>query len=141
MTDRWHVVLQTLKARFDAEARTEELAEFLSREGFDRRQSGEIVARFRAETGRRALLSNPTPGQPPLRVLGPHEWGRFTPEAWGRLLALSAGGLLSPHDFERLIDRALEQGDGRVDLAAVRAILEGIGLADPAGDTAPLTIH
>ena len=141
MTDRWHAVLQTLRARFDAEARTEELAEFLSREGFDRRQIGEIVARFRAESTRGALRAEPLSDQPPLRVLGPHEWGRFTPEAWGRLLALNAGGLLSPHDFERLIDRALEQGDGRVDLAAVRVILEGVGLADPAGDAAPLTIH
>ena len=141
MTDRWHVLLQTLKARFHAEARTEELAAFLSREGFDRRQIGEIVARFRAETERRATLVEPMPGQPSVRVLGPHEWGRFTPEAWGRLLALNAGGFLSPHDFERLIDRALEQGDGRVDLAAVRAILEGIGLADPTSDAAPLTIH
>lgn len=141
MTDRWHAVLQTLRARFEPDTRTEELAAFLSREGFDRRQIGEIVARFRAESAPRATAAEPLAGPPPLRVLGPHEWGRFTPEAWGRLLALNAGGLLSPHDFERLIDRALEQGDGRVDLAAVRAILEGIGLADPEGDAPPLTIH
>ena len=64
MTDRWHVLLQTLKARFDAGARTEELAAFLSREGFDRRQIDEIVARFRAETERRATPLSAETGIP-----------------------------------------------------------------------------
>src|SRR6185436_12824740 len=50
------------------------------------------------------------------RVPGPHERGRFAPEAWGHLLALRGSGLLSASDFEQLIDRVLGQVEGRVAL-------------------------
>jgi hypothetical protein len=73
-------------------------------------------------------------------VLGPHEWGRFTPDAWGRLLALSSSGALTTGEFERLIERALEMGEGRVDLPGLRALLDGIGLGDAEADPAT-TIH
>ena len=45
------------------------------------------------------------------RVLGPHERGRFAPEAWGHLIALSGSGLLTSAELEQLIERALVQID------------------------------
>jgi hypothetical protein len=55
------------------------------------------------------------------------------------VLQLSAGGLLPAPDLERLIDHALDHGGGRVDLPALRAVLDGVGLTDAAGDQT--TIH
>ena len=151
MSDRFEAVLLTLRARFAADAATDEIIAFLAAEGFDRRQIGEIVARFRADaaprrSGRAELADAGPAGRaaqspPPVRVHGPHERGRFTPEAWGRLLLLGADGRLSPKDLERVIDRALEQGDGRVDLPALRAVLDRIGLGDAGADPDPMTIH
>jgi uncharacterized protein Smg (DUF494 family) len=74
------------------------------------------------------------------RVLGPHERGRFAPEAWGHLLALRGSGLLSATDFETVIDRVLAQIDGRVALDDVRAILEGAGLGDDPGSSS-VSVH
>lgn len=61
------------------------------------------------------------------RVLGPHERGRFAPEAWGHLLSLRGAGVLSAGDFEHVVDRALAQFDGRIALDDLRALLEGAG--------------
>lgn len=69
------------------------------------------------------------------RVLGPHERGRFAPEAWGHLLALRGSGLLSVTDFETVIDRVLAQIEGRIALDDVRAILDGAGLGDDPGSS------
>ncbi len=69
------------------------------------------------------------------RVLGPHERGRFAPEAWGHLLALRGSGLLSVTDFETVIDRVLAQIEGRIALDDVRAILDGAGLGDDQGSS------
>jgi uncharacterized protein Smg (DUF494 family) len=151
MSDRIPAILQALRARFGATATTDDLADHLAAEGFDRRQIDEIVARFRAQVRDERGAADPHAAdpdedagrdrQPPVRVLGPHEWGRFTPEAWGRLLALGADGAISTLDFERLIDRALEQGEGRVDLPGLRALLDGIGIGDPDAAADALTIH
>ena len=71
------------------------------------------------------------------RVPGPHERGRFAPEAWGHLLALRGSGMLSASDFEHVIDRVLGQIEGRVALEDVRALLDGVGLGDdPNGQSA-----
>jgi hypothetical protein len=43
------------------------------------------------------------------RVLGPHERGRFAPDAWGHLLALSGSGALNAAELEHIIERALLQ--------------------------------
>ena len=61
------------------------------------------------------------------RVLGPHERGRFAPEAWGHLIALSGSGLLSAAELEQLIERALQQIDGRIAIDDIRALMEGVG--------------
>jgi uncharacterized protein Smg (DUF494 family) len=147
MSDRLEAVLVSLRARFGADTATEELTAYLAAQGFDRRQIGEIVARFRADLAQRRRDDAPVPSAvrpaspPPVRVAGPHEWGRFTPEAWGRVLRLSASGLLTAPDLERLLERAVEQGEGRVDLAALHAVLDGVGLGDLGADVDPTTIH
>ena len=58
------------------------------------------------------------------RVLGPHEVGRFAPEAWGHLLALSSAGALSGPEMEHVIERALLQFEGRIALDDLRALIE-----------------
>lgn len=76
---------------------------------------------------------------PPFRVQGPHERGRFTPEAWGQLLALRGSGLLSTLDLEVVIERAMQAVDGRVALEDLHLLLAGTGLAE--GDDAHPGIH
>ena len=145
MSDRIEALLESLRARFRPDAPTRDLAEFLAGEGVEQGEIAEIVRRFRAgaaaiaPTGA-AARAGAAERRPPVRVLGPHEWGRFTPDAWGRLLALGASGALTTGEFERLIERALEMGEGRVDLPGLRALLDGIGLGDAEADPAT-TIH
>lgn len=75
------------------------------------------------------------------RVLGPHERGRFAPEAWGHLLALSGSGAINPAELEHIIERALIQFDGRIALDDLRSLMEGPGYVEgpPAGDNQ--TVH
>lgn len=87
-----------------------------------------------------AATPGPTSAEPavrPLRAWAPHERARFTPEAWGRLLALRAAGL-GDHEFEHLVDRAFLQLDGPVTLPELRALL---GDALGPGETDPATVH
>ena len=74
------------------------------------------------------------------RILGPHERGRFAPDAWGQLLALSRSGVVSAAELEQLIERALVQIDGRIALDDLRALVEGAGLPAPSTD-ARETVH
>jgi uncharacterized protein Smg (DUF494 family) len=74
------------------------------------------------------------------RILGPHERGRFAPEAWGQLLALSRNGVVTSAELEQLIERALVQIDGRIALDDLRALAEGAGLSAPATEGRE-TIH
>lgn len=68
------------------------------------------------------------------RILGPHERGRFSPEAWGQLLALSRTGAVTSPELEQLIERALVQIDGRIALDDLRVLVEGSGLSAPASE-------
>ena len=74
------------------------------------------------------------------RVLGPHERGRFAPEAWGHLLMLSGSGALSALELEHVIERALAQFDGRIALDDLRSLMEATGLGGAAGDEGA-TVH
>jgi Smg protein len=74
------------------------------------------------------------------RILGPHERGRFAPEAWGQLLALSRSGSVTASELELLIERALVQIDGRIALEDLRALVEGAGLTAPVAE-GPETVH
>ena len=157
MSDRWDALRAALRTRFSAAAPVAELASFLAAEGLDEGQIGEVLAGFATDPDgelaghdqRAAAPATDGPGAaprtgaplPPLRVPGPHEWGRFTPEAWGRVLQLNAGGILAASDLERVLDHALDHGGGRVDLSVLRAVLDGVGLADAGAHSDPTTIH
>ena len=65
-----------------------------------------------------------------VRVQGPHEHGRFSPEAWGLLLALRGSGALDGTELEQVIERALVQFEGRIAIDDLRALLDGAGLDD-----------
>ena len=74
------------------------------------------------------------------RVLGPHERGRFAPDAWGELLALARTGKVNATELEQLIERALVQIDGRIALDDLRILVEGAGIAPPTVE-ARETVH
>ena len=76
-----------------------------------------------------------------LRVMGPHERGRFSAEAWGHLLSLTGAGILSPAELEQVIDRALSHVEGRIALDDVRSLLEGAGLEEHGSGPEQMTIH
>jgi len=76
-----------------------------------------------------------------IRILGPHERGRFAPEAWGYLLALESTGALSPLELESVIERALSQVDGRITRDDLHTLLEGFGFDDPRSSEDNQTVH
>jgi uncharacterized protein Smg (DUF494 family) len=80
-------------------------------------------------------------GDMTIRVLGPHERGRFAPEAWGHLLALSGAGALNPAELEQIIERAMLQFDGRIALDDLRSMMEGSGFDDPGASPDTQTVH
>jgi len=75
------------------------------------------------------------------RVQGPHERGRFAPEAWGHLLALSGAGVLNASELEQVIERAMAHVDGRIALDDLRALMEGAGIDDTGTLPEPGTMH
>lgn len=81
------------------------------------------------------------PGQTTFRVMGPHERGRFAPDAWVHLLSLNGSGAINGLELEHIIERALMQFEGRIALDDLRGLLEGTGLEDssPSGDNT--TVH
>src|SRR5688500_564785 len=121
MDDRLADLLSMLRERFAADADVEEVEAFLSYEGYDRRQIGEILSLLFSEipirsTGTQSVVHD----HMTFRVMGPHERGRFAPEAWGHLLTLSGSGALSSTELEHFIERALVQINARSVLAALR---------------------
>jgi len=75
------------------------------------------------------------------RVLGPHERGRFAPEAWGHLLALTGSGALNAAELEHIIERALLQIDGRIALDDLRSLMEGAGFIEQSDGDHTQTVH
>ncbi len=148
MNDRWGRLLKDLKARFNYDADVVEVEAYLSSQGYDGGQIGEILELlfFGAVQDHPEitnamdihLLALPGVGTSglqdsqriPLRVQGPHERGRFSAEAWGYLMVLGGSGLVSQHDFEQLVERALLHVDGRIGIAEIRAIAEDGGFDD-----------
>lgn len=77
-----------------------------------------------------------------IRILGPHERGRFAPEAWGHLIALRAGGLLTAAELEHVIERALGQIEGRIALDDIRSLIESAGFGQATGNGPDqMTVH
>ena len=142
MNDRLTALLARLRERFPPESTPDDIAAYLKSEGYDRRQIGEILTLLFPQVpanGGEAAVSVAAPVT--IRVMGPHERGRFAPEAWGHLLSLTGSGMLSLAELEQVIDRALSQIDGRIALEDLRALMEGTGLDDagPTGDQ--MTVH
>ena len=86
-------------------------------------------------------MDNRFPQQTTFRVMGPHERGRFAPEAWGHLLSLSGSGAISGLELEHIIERAMLQFEGRIALDDLRGLLEGTGLEDSSGSGDNTTVH
>jgi hypothetical protein len=81
------------------------------------------------------------PGQTTFRVMGPHERGRFAPDAWGHLLSLNGSGAINGLELEHIIERALMQFEGRIALDDLRGLLEGTGLEDSSASGDNTTVH
>jgi hypothetical protein len=76
------------------------------------------------------------------RVLGPHERGRFSPEAWGHLLSLVGTGAVNGGELEHIIERALVQIDGPIALEDLRAFMDAAGMTvRPYPDTTQQSVH
>ena len=127
MSDRLSVILTELRERFAPETDVAEVEAYLSSEGFDRGQIGKIVSAFLANLeGRPTAADAAAPAS--FRVIGPHEQGRFQPEAWGLLLSLRVSGVISAYDLEDVIELILSHIEGRVSPEDVRSALESAGI-------------
>ena len=131
MEERWTPVVRALKKRFAKDADLGELEAYLSAQGYDQGQIGEILSLLESDTKapprRGGFMSS---SAVPFRVQGPHERGRFTSEAWGYLMTLSGSNAVNLNDFEQLVERALVHVDGRIGLPEIRAIAEDGGFDD-----------
>ena len=145
MNERLSGLLAFLRERFAPGTDAAEVEAFLSSQGYDGRQIGEILALYLAdpspasdagETAATGLVSMP------IRVQGPHERGRFAPDAWGHLLSLTGAGLLTGGELEHVIERALTHIDGRIALDDLRSLMEGGAYDDSApSPSGGVTIH
>jgi Smg protein len=143
MDHRWAQLLDDLKARFTADANVAEVEAYLSSEGYERGEIGEILELLYGNTvSDHPEMNAVVQGHGmPLRVQGPHERGRFSAEAWGYLITLGGSGLVSQHDFEQLVERALMHVDGRIGIAEIRAIAEDGGFDDAGNTSARSQVH
>ena len=142
MDDRLADLLTMLRERFAVDADVEEVEAFLSYEGYDRRQIGEILSLLFSEIPVRSTgVQSVVHDHMTFRVMGPHERGRFAPDAWGHLLTLNGSGVLSTAELEHVIERALTHIDGRIALDDLRALLEGAGYDQSGGSADHATVH
>lgn len=142
MDDRWTPVIDELRERFAADTDVVEVEAYLSSQGYDRRQIGEILSLLYSDTAPlRGWGGSVMSRNAPLRVQGPHERGRFTAEAWGYLVMLGGSGAVNLNDFEQLVERALVHIDGRINLADIRGIAEDVGFDDGAMDGERSQVH
>jgi len=129
MADRWTRVLDELRRRFPSDVEAGTVADFLASQGYNRRQIGEILSLRASHHGGASVHQQGGSSWPErLRVQGPHERGRFSVDAWGYLLALGATGAVPPAAFEHLVERALLQADGRIEVQDIRLLAVSAGL-------------
>jgi Smg protein len=142
MADRWTPVVEELRERFAADTDVVEVEAYLSSQGYDRRQIGEILSLLYSDTAVVPTWEGViTPRTVPLRVQGPHERGRFTSEAWGYLMMLGGSGAATLLEFEQLVERALTHVDGRIGIAEMRALAEEGGFDDAAPGGERTQVH
>jgi uncharacterized protein Smg (DUF494 family) len=142
MTEWIDEAVERVRKRLDSGASRAEVEAFLSEEGYDGGQIGQILTRlFPAPANNAAAVGSTGEGNAQtLRVAGPHERGRFTREAWGHLLKLS-GDTLSGAELEHVIERALTQLDGSIALDDLKALLEAAGIDEPGAPGSRRTVH
>ena len=142
MDERLSGLLLRLRERFAPDIRPDEVESFLSSEGYDRGQIGEILGLLFGRRGGsdlpQAASQRPSPG---FRVLASHERARFTPDAWGHLLSLSNAGVLTAPELEQIIERSMMQIDGRISIDDLRSLMELSGYVDSGGPSDQLSIH
>jgi len=141
MDERWAHLLSQLRERFPADADVTDVEAFLSSEGYDRREIGEIVSAWVAELSPVSERRDAPQTTLPFRVLGPHERGRFSTEAWGHLLSMASAGMMNGAELEGVIDRALSQVEGRIALDDLRSLMESGGFDDFGPPPDHVTIH
>ena len=143
MDDRWGRVLEDLKTRFAHDTEVAEVEAYLSSEGYDLGQIGEILELLYGDSATELPdLASVLEARPmPMRVQGPHERGRFSAEAWGYLMMLGGSGLVSQHDFEQLVERALTHVEGRIGISEIRAIADDGGFDDAAAPSDRSQVH
>lgn len=131
-----------IRKRFDTGASRADVEAFLSAEGYDGIQIGEILTRLFPSAVNNAVAAGSIGdgSSQTFRVAGPHERGRFTREAWGHLLRLS-GDTLSGAELEHVIERALTQLDGSIALDDLKALLEAAGIDEPGAPGSRRTVH
>ena len=135
-------VVQDLRERFAADTDVVEVEAYLSAQGYDRRQIGEILSLLFSDTAVvPAWDATVLAREAPLRVQGPHERGRFTAEAWGFLVRLGGSGAIGLHDFEQLVERALTHVDGRIGLPEIRALADEGGFDDASAGSERTQVH
>lgn len=142
MDDRWAHLLTQLRERFPADADVTDVEAFLTSEGYDPREIGEIVSAWASDssTSNRPRSTAPETSMP-FRVLGPHERGRFSAEAWGHLMSMASAGMMNGSELEGVIERALSQVDGRIALDDIRSLMESGGYDDFGPPPDHVTIH
>ncbi len=142
MDDRWVPVVEDLRERFAADTDVVEVEAYLSSQGYDRRQIGEILSLLFSDTAVVPVWDTSVLArEAPLRVQGPHERGRFTAEAWGYLVRLGGSGAIGLHDFEHLVERALTHVDGRIGLPEIRALADEAGFDDASAGSERTQVH
>jgi uncharacterized protein Smg (DUF494 family) len=142
MDDRWTPVVEDLRERFAADTDVVEVEAYLSSQGYDRRQIGEILSLLYSDTATVPVWdATVLARQAPLRVQGPHERGRFSAEAWGYLMMLGGSGAVSLHDFEQLVERALTHVEGRIGLPEIRALAEEGGYDESSPGSERTQVH
>ena len=141
MTEWIDEAVERVKKRLESGASRAEVEAFLSSEGYDGGQIGQILTRlFPAPANNVGAVGSTEGNAQTFRVAGPHERGRFTREAWGHLLKLS-GDTLSGAELEHVIERALTQLDGSIALDDLKALLEAAGIDEPGAPGSRRTVH
>ena len=142
MEQRLAHLLSQLRERFRSDSDVSDVEAFLSSEGYNRREIGVILSAWVSEIAPDQLHRPDVGGtSTPFRVLGPHERGRFSTEAWGYLLSLVSSGMITTSELEGVIERAMSHIDGRITVDELRTLMDSGGFDEfgPAPDH--VTIH
>ncbi len=128
MNRRWTPVVNELKRIFPTDTERGVIDAYLEAQGYDVKQISEILALLYEDGSSSLFYNSDNVKEHPIRVQGPHERGRFQPEAWGFLIGLLSSGAISLHDFEHLVERAFVHMDGRISISDVHMLLEEHGV-------------